>query len=86
MPDTDGFPRLAPPFIREGPVRGPCRDCGPAGKLRIVHRLVARPIGTFSLAGAQMKVSAYWWPWMVCDNCGGESKGKFVPAVPPPTD
>lgn len=40
--------------------------------------LVAKPIGTFSLAGQQPKVSAIAgvWPWIVCGNCGFEEKAK----------
>jgi hypothetical protein len=53
----------------------PCRKCGvPA--LRLEKRLEARPIGSFSIAGAQTKVSALEWPWCVCDSCGAESRGK----------
>ncbi|MFZ2238016.1 MAG: hypothetical protein WAV90_00575 [Gordonia amarae] len=65
MPDTDGLW---------------CRHCGPEHPLRIEWRdeIVARPLGSFSLAGAQMKFSATkrQWPWAICDNCGHESKGK----------
>jgi hypothetical protein len=66
------------PFVREGPVAGPCGNCGTVGQLRIEHRMVARPIGSFSLAGQQMKVSARLWPYMVCDGCGAECEGKLV--------
>lgn len=53
----------------------PCRNCGAYG-LRIETRLEALPIGTYSLAGQQMKIAAREWPWMVCDNCKRESRGK----------
>jgi len=57
----------------------PCRDCG-ALKLRLEWRkeLVAHPLGSHSLAGAQMKTSATErdWPWCVCDGCGAECRGK----------
>lgn len=66
------------PFIREGPIAGPCNKCDISGGLRIVHRFEALPIGGFSLAGQQMKVSARPWPYMVCDNCGAECRGKLV--------
>jgi hypothetical protein len=66
--------------MAENPFVGiPCRDCGQA-TLRLEYRkeLVAKPLGTWSLAGAQMKTAAVEgeWPWCVCDNCGGESRGK----------
>jgi hypothetical protein len=47
------------PMPKEGPVRGPCGECG-AHKLRIEHRdrLFAKPLGSHSLSGNRMKVSA----------------------------
>lgn len=64
----------------DNPLTGvPCRDCGQL-TLRIEWRskLVAKPTGSYSLAGAQPKVAAEEkpWPWAVCDNCGDESEGK----------
>ena len=53
----------------------PCPACG-AMALRIEERLTAAEIGTFSLAGQAMKVSASLVPWLVCDGCGIEAKGK----------
>lgn len=53
-----------------------CKYCGTSGKVRLEMRLVAKELGTFSLAGAQPKVSAYRWPWAVCDACGHESRGQ----------
>jgi hypothetical protein len=54
----------------------PCTKCGEAGGLEIEQRLEALPLGTYSLAGAMLKVSARYWPWMVCKLCGAESRGK----------
>jgi hypothetical protein len=57
----------------------PCRDCAvPALRVEWRTVLVAKPVGSHSLAGMQPKVAAEEkpWPWAVCDNCGGESKGK----------
>lgn len=67
--------------LRVVPLPGvPCRECG-AEKLRIEFRtrLTAKPIGSFSISGYQMKVAALGqeWPWMVCDNCGEECEGKI---------
>ncbi len=51
-----------------------------AAPLRIEERIEAKPLGTFSLAGAQMKLSGYRWPYAVCDRCGRESRGKLASA------
>lgn len=53
----------------------PCPSCG-EDALRIEFRLRCKPIGSFSLTGAQMKLSAQEWPWLVCDSCGIEAEGK----------
>lgn len=57
----------------------PCPQCG-ANALRIEMRtrIVTKPIGSFSLAGTQMKFSAWRvkWPWLVCGNCGIEAEAK----------
>ncbi len=52
----------------------PCPACG-ALALRIESRLAIRQIGTFSLAGQQMKFSADQVPWLVCGSCGVEAEG-----------
>lgn len=54
-----------------------CKHCGPEFALRIEWRLVAKPLGTFSLAGQQMKFSAANTPFVICDNCGRESQGNY---------
>lgn len=58
----------------------PCPECGVTGKLKVEirDRFTARPIGTFSLAGSQLKVSAEKvpWPFLVCEGCGFEEAGK----------
>lgn len=57
----------------------PCRNCGQETlRLEWRDRLIAKPLGSHSLAGAQMKTSALEvsWPWCVCDTCGAESEGK----------
>lgn len=64
------------PQIQEGPVPGTCARCNTDGTLRIEYRLEAKPLGTYSLAGAQMKVAATRWPWMVCDACGSTCRGE----------
>lgn len=65
------------PEATENPFRDfRCAKCG-AKALRLEWRLKAKPIGTFSLSGNTMKVSAIKWPWCVCDSCGAESEGKL---------
>jgi transcription elongation factor Elf1 len=67
-PDDDGYTKAKIADV-------PCPECG-AKAFSIKTRLVARPIGTYSLAGAQMKVSAYEWPHLVCGNCGAAYAAK----------
>ena len=45
------------PQIQEGPVPGTYARCNTNRTLRIEYRLEAKPLGTYSLAGAQMN-----WP------------------------
>lgn len=55
-----------------------CPRChaGP-GTLQIRSTLQARPIGEFSLAGAQMKVSAVEVPVLTCSACDLHIVGRF---------
>jgi hypothetical protein len=55
----------------------PCPSCG-AVALRIEWRLTARPIGSFSLSGAGMKLSAREVPWLICGSCEIEIQGYRV--------
>jgi len=52
-----------------------CRHCGHHG-IVIEWRLEARPIGSFSLAGAQMKFSAREHPYAKCPGCRHVSRGE----------
>jgi hypothetical protein len=54
-----------------------CTRCGVVGQLRIETRLEAKPLGTWSLSGVQTKAVLESCPWMVCDACEAECKGKF---------
>lgn len=47
-------------------------------QMRLQWRMVARKIGTFSLAGQQMKFSAVRCPFLICDACGLSAQGKPV--------
>jgi hypothetical protein len=46
-----------------------CPDCGSDGTISVWPVLVAKPLGTFSLAGAQMKVSAVQAAVARCSAC-----------------
>lgn len=66
-----------------------CRYCGVLGAIRIEERptFVAQPVGTWALAGVQVKASAVetTWPWAVCrpefGGCGHESRGQHDPGI-----
>ncbi len=55
----------------------PCPRCAESGGLRIELRLVAKPIGSFSLSGAQMKFSVQERVALVCGRCGLDLLGEF---------
>ena len=52
-----------------------CPACSQVS-LEIVERFEAKPVGTWSLAGMQMKMTGTMWPWLVCRSCGVEARGK----------
>lgn len=53
-----------------------CPGCGGTG-FDVTWRLVAKPQGTYSLAGVQDKVAATETPVLVCSSgCGTEKIGK----------
>jgi hypothetical protein len=52
-----------------------CPACGGVATLFTVERFVAQPVGSFSLAGAQMKVSAHKVVLLWCDRCPLELVG-----------
>lgn len=45
-----------------------CPRCG-SKTLTIVMKLVAKPIGTYSLSGSTMKISCIEWPYLECSSC-----------------
>jgi len=61
-----------------------CGYCGVTGAVRFEWRekLQVRPLGSFSLAGVNMKLNGSYvaWPWAVCreelGGCGHESEGR----------
>lgn len=54
-----------------------CPECHTKGALRVFSRLQAKPIGEFSLAGAQTKFSATEVPVLGCRVCTYEVVGRF---------
>lgn len=57
--------------------RTPCPKCSKVGGLFISIKLIAKPLGTFSLAGAQVKASAYQAPVLECSLCDFNLVGEF---------
>ena len=55
--------------IEEQLARVPCPTCGNR-TLVVELRLEARPLGTHSLSGTQLKTSARQWPYAVCTTGG----------------
>lgn len=71
----------AGPIITDpNPLEGvPCKRCGKRTlHIELRPNVTAKDIGSFSIAGQQVKFCANVdpWPWAVCGNCGAESKGK----------
>jgi hypothetical protein len=56
-----------------------CPSCG-AAALTLSWGLVSMPLGTFSLAGAQMKTSAVEAAEVGCGACGAHVPGRLVDA------
>ncbi len=54
-----------------------CPKCTKVGGLHINIQLVSKPLGTFSLAGAQVKTSAYQAPVLECQHCDLHVAGRF---------
>lgn len=55
----------------------PCPSCGATGTLALDEVLSANPIGSFSLAGAQMKVTAKAKPRLTWSVCGLSLLGEY---------
>lgn len=51
------------------PIRKPCPICGQVGGLSLTPGLVARPLGSFSIAGAQDKVVVCQVAVLACSQC-----------------
>lgn len=53
----------------------PCPACGEK-KLAITMRVRVKPLGTFSLPGAQLKFPGIRWPYLMCEGCGVSAPAK----------
>lgn len=54
-----------------------CPECSVVGYLYITSRFISKPIGDFSLAGAQMKTVGSMKPVLKCHNCSLDLVGEF---------
>jgi len=55
----------------------PCPVCSATETLSLAMELVAKPLGSFSLSGQQMKVSATSRPVLSCSECGLRLVGRL---------
>ena len=53
----------------------PCPACHEP-RLRVEWRMAAKPFGSQSLPGVQLKTTATETPWIVCGSCGAEAQGR----------
>lgn len=60
--------KLTPEAVAEVTAAIECPECHIVGSLALEWKLVAKPQGTYSLAGVQPKVSAKEWPYLVCQT------------------
>jgi hypothetical protein len=72
VPGEDAWEPLGPAVRGDLP---PCPACG-GDRLRLERRLRAKEVGTFSVAGSQLKFPAVEVLWLVCGECGVESEAK----------
>lgn len=70
-------PPFSPELLEAARVK-PCPMCGVVGSLRLSYQLYAKPIGSFSLSGQQMKVSAVRYLVVTCgiDSCDFRARGE----------
>lgn len=55
----------------------PCPHCGEK-TLELSWRIVAKPLGSFSLSGSQLKFSANEIPFIQCLACGSSGEGNIA--------
>jgi hypothetical protein len=59
------------------PESSPCPVCSTVGTLNISDRIRVKPLGSFSLAGAQMKAPGRVYPFLECTACGLAVEGRY---------
>jgi len=52
-----------------------CTHCG-GGPIYLHMVFEAQALGTYSVAGAQMKAVGNFWPHATCEGCGHISRGR----------
>lgn len=57
--------------------RTACPKCGAIGYLHIEAKMVAKPLGTWSLSGNQVKTVAGMKPFLKCHNCDLDIQGDW---------
>lgn len=57
--------------------RTACPTCKVIGYLYMTSRFIIKPIGTWSLAGAQVKTTGTMAPVLKCHNCDLDIVGQF---------
>lgn len=57
----------------------PCPQCKTIGVLNVEEIFYTKPIGSYSLAGVQMKLTGEWCPVLTCSACDLVRKGKYDP-------
>ena len=55
-----------------------CVYCG-GGPIYLHYVFEAKKLGTYSVAGSQLKVTGSFWPYATCEGCGHRSRGKVSP-------
>lgn len=56
---------------------GTCNYCEVNGEWTLFYKLEVAPNGSHSLPGFQDKISCSTWPYLRCENCKHESRGKI---------
>lgn len=57
----------------------PCPACGVVGSLDIEEIFYGKPLGSWSLAGVQVKFSGEWRPVLTCSACDLVRAGTYAP-------
>lgn len=61
----------------EMPLPHPCPECGTTGSLNVRTMFAAKPFGSLSLAGVQVKTEARKVAEVTCSHCGASRRGRL---------